>query len=48
MPGRKLTVEDALCFMDKVKNLCDLKTYGHFLDVMTAFKANESVLDGYP
>jgi len=42
--GAKLTVEDALCFVDKAKNLCDFETYGQFLDVMTAFKAKESVL----
>jgi len=48
VPERKLTVEDALCFMDEVKNLCDLETYEHFLDIMTAFKANKSVLARYP
>lgn len=32
----------ALCFVGKAKNLCDWGTW-QFLDIMTAFKSNESV-----
>lgn len=48
LPATKLTVEDALCFMDKVKGQCDGEKYEQFVDILKAFKAETSVLVRWP